>query len=226
MVDRSTCSPMVMAVKIVGMAGDALATAGNSRRNQAAVCGVMAGAAPFGGMDLARGDKGRGGGSVTADTVRGDGGGGHVFLDLGAVIMGMGIKVRGMAGGARAAIAAVDCGIAMAVDAEDPGAVFGGMAEGTAVLVDSSNSVAGMAGNAKGCVGDRRGMAVGVCGEVGGMTTGAASSLDGRDMLAVHRISQGWGAGVTEVAIVQVNGHWVVGWVAGTDAGRGVGDMT
>jgi len=225
MIDQTTGRPMVMTIEIGAMTGDALTAASNSRGYQATVSRVVAGAAAFGRMGLTGTDEGRGGCRVAAGTVGRGRGRGHVLLDLGAVVMGVGAKVGRMAGSAGAASAAVDRGIAMAVDTGDTGAVFRGMAVRAVVFVDNGDGIASVAADAERGRENRGRMAVGVAAEIGGVATGASASRDGTDVIPVDRISQGRGSGVAEAAVVLVHRHRIVGWVTGPDTGRGVSDM-
>lgn len=83
---------------------------------------------------------------MAANTVSGVRGSGLIYLDLGAVVMGVVVEVGQVAGGAGAAVAAVDRGIAMAVDPDDSSTVFRGMTEGAiaggAVAMYRSDAVA------------------------------------------------------------------------------------
>ena len=152
-----------MAVEIGAVATDAVA-AGNSRRGNQGGIGrhVVAGGASSGGMGLTSTDEGRAGGDMAAITVAGECSRIGVLSDLGAVVVGVSVKVVSMALGAGAALAAIDGGIAMAADAEDPGAVGAGVAACAGILVHCADDVAAVAGNAEGGAGHRGSMAVDV----------------------------------------------------------------
>lgn len=147
-----------------------------------------------------------------------------VFLDLGAVVMAVAVKVVQMAGSAGAAKAAVDSGVAMAVGAIDAGAVLGGMTESACVVMHCADRIASVAGDAKRGGENRGRVAVGVAGEIFGVAGGASAFCNHGDVIFVDRIRQLRGVGVTEAAVVLMHRHRVVGRVAGPDAGRGVGD--
>lgn len=87
-------------------------------------------------MHLARTYEGGGGCAVAACAVDRCWGQRQVLGDSGVVVVIMAVKVSGVTGGAGAAIATVDCGIAIAVDADDPGAVGTGVAGKAVVVVD------------------------------------------------------------------------------------------
>ena len=215
-----------MTVEIGGVAGDALAAASNSRGNQTTVRRVMAGSATLWRMDLTATDKGRSGGAdVATDTVHRGWAGEHVFLDLGAVVMGVVGKVARMAGRASAAIATIDRGVAMIVYADDASAVFRGVTVGAVILMHAGDCASSVAADAERGGENRSCVAVGVAGEICGVATGASPSCDGGDVVLVGRISQGRGGSVTETAVVLVDHHRVIGRVAGPDTGGGVGDQ-
>lgn len=226
MIDRASQGAVIMAIEIGGVAVDALGASGNGncRGDQAAVGCVMTGAATIGSMDLTGINEGRGGGVVAANAVGGERAQGDVLFDLGAVVMGVVAEVTRMAGGAGATLAEVDCGVAMATRANDPGAVFRGMTEHAVVVVDGADHIARMAADTERSGENRGRVAVGMFSEIGRVAGGARAFGDHGNMIFVVWISQGW-EGVTEAAGVQVYSHRVIGRVAGPDAGRGVGDQ-
>ena len=124
MIDSATGCAMVVAIKIGGVAGNALSAAGYRRGNQGPVAGgIVAGGTPLGSMDFTRTDKWSGCGSMAADTVGGERSDGYVFLYLGGVAVVMIIEVAGMAINACPAVTAIDPCVSIAVDAGDQGAV-------------------------------------------------------------------------------------------------------
>ena len=132
MVDQAASGTMVMAGEVGGMAGDALAAASDSRGLEGAVAGdVMAGSATLGRMGLANAYEGRGGGGMAARAVCCGRGSSQVFLDLVSMAVDVAVEIGGMTLDAGATIAAIDRGIAMAIDPNPATAVFWVMAGGT-----------------------------------------------------------------------------------------------
>lgn len=189
MIDCTANGAMIMASKVAVVTGDALAAARNSRGNQATVGRIVAGGAGACGMHLTNTCEGRGCCRVTTGAVDSQWGGGYVFLDLGAVVVDVGIKVSRMAVCAGATIATVDRGITMTVDASDPGTIFRGMTENAAVVVNSADGIAGVAAGAERGWQNRGRMAVGVAAEVGGMASGACASGYRCDVISVGWVS-------------------------------------
>ena len=192
MIDQTAQGTMIMAIEIGGVAGDALGAAcnDNSRCNQAAVCCVVAGSAALWRMDLTATDKGRSGGAgVTANAVNRGWAGEYVFLDLGTVVMGVAGKVVSMASSAGAASAAVDRGVAMAIDPGDPEAVCRGVTVGAVVFVYRADGITRVAADAERGGENRCGVAVGVVGEIERVATGASAFFDRSDVILVGRVS-------------------------------------
>jgi len=190
MIDQTAQGAMIMAIEIGGVAGDTLAATSNSRGNQTTVRRVVAGGAALWRMDLTASGEWRGGGAgMAAGTVNRGWAGEHVFLDLGAVVMGVAGKVVSMASSAGAASAAVDRGVAMAIDPGDPEAVCRGVTVGAVVFVYRADGITRVAADAERGGEDRCGVAVGVVGEIERVATGASAFFDCSDVILVGRVS-------------------------------------
>lgn len=74
----------------------------------------------------------------------------RVLLDLSCVVMIVGIEIPEMTGGAFAAVAVVDGGIAIAVDPCDQNAVGTGMTVEARIVVHHTNDISRVTGNTKG----------------------------------------------------------------------------
>jgi len=238
MIQGAAGHPAIMAIEIGGVAHDAFAAAGHGREEELAVDRrVVAGGATLGGMDFTGSNVWRGGGGVTTDTVGGQRGGRYVFLNLYGMVMFMAVEVAGVALSAGAAGAAIDRGVAVAVSANDPGAVDTGVAGETFVLMDNVDRVTDVAGDTEGGVGNLRrvvmpvpwrgwvviGIGIGeVVGPVATDTLGIRG--DGDNPWPVDRILQGRRRGVAVTALTVMHRHRVVGRVT-ADTEGGVQNM-
>lgn len=147
MVDGAARVAVIMTIKERAVAGDTFSAATNSGGIQSTVCAVVTGGTTSWRMGLTGSDEWRCDGAVATGTVACGRRCNGVFLDLDAVVVGVGIKVRRVAVCTGAAIAAVDRGISMAVDSGNSRAVFWGVTEGAAVVVDYADGLTCMAGD-------------------------------------------------------------------------------
>lgn len=135
-----------MAGKIGGMAVFAFTGAIQSRASERSIAGcVVTGSTSVCRMNLTCANKRRGCGAVAADAIDRCWGERHIFRNVRRMIVIMASKVGGVAGGAGSAISAIDCGIAVAVCANDPGSVCAGVAGEAVIVVDSYHCVPGVA---------------------------------------------------------------------------------
>lgn len=126
---------MVVASEVAGVAGDTFAAASDRRGFQGAVgCRVVAGNTTVYGMNLACADKRRAGGAMAGNAIGRRGRDGNVYLDLCAVVMAMSGEVGIVALCASASSAPIDCGIAMAIDANSASTVCWVMTTAASVM--------------------------------------------------------------------------------------------
>lgn len=157
---------------------------------------------------------------MTANAVGRCRSGGHVLYDLGGMTMGMAVEIGFMALGAGAAIATIDRGIAMAVNANPPAAIYRIVTGGTGE-VNRTDDIAGMAVGAECCRSHRGGMAVAVVGEIRGMATGTGGTPNnGSCPGPIDRVFERWRRGVAVSTTVVVNRHLAIRRMTERHAGR------
>lgn len=150
------------------------------------------------------------------------------------MIMGVAVKIAGMALGASTASAAVDGGIAMAAGPYDPRSIGVGVTEVAVVVMDGAYPITNVAVDAKRGIGNGCRMIMAVSWRIrtwySGEEVGTMADDTGRiwcdrnNQRTIDGVLQARRCGVAIAALVFVDGHWVVGWMA-TYAERRVTDM-
>ena len=152
----------------------------------------MAGGATQERMNLTAANERRAGGAVTAHAVGRDRGRGGIDGHRGRMVVAVTVEVAAMTLAAGAAFAAVDRGVAMAVDPH-PAVAVGRVMAGGARGMDTGNDIAGMTVHAQGGSRHRGAMVVAVAAKVSGMTLGAGGAAeDGGNLRPVERVLQVW----------------------------------
>jgi len=216
---------VVMAREVTEVAVDTLAGASGGRADTGAGSRCMTGRAAKLRMDLAATSERRGCGAVTDHAIGGLRGLGDIGLNRCRMAVAVGVEVGGMALGAGAACAAIDRGVAMAVN---PGAAraVSRIVAGGAGGVDRGYPVAKVASNAGGGGQHRGRMVVFVVVKVLGVTFAARMAIAwvlGQDISRIRVVDckiKCRGCGMAVGALVLVDRCRTIGEMAECYAGR------